>query len=445
LSNKITSLSAMDIRFPTSDNLDGSDAINKDPDYSAAYIVVETEQGNTGYGLIFTIGRGNDICCAAVESMRHLVIGSDLEDISANIGNFYNNLRSDSQLRWLGPEKGVIHMAAGGIMNAVWDLWARSVGKPVWRLLAGMTPEQFVDCLDFRYVSDELTRDDALEIVGRNQAKKEQRIRELERNGYPAYITSAGWLGYGDEKMRRLCREAVNAGFKHIKIKVGVSVADDVRRCRIARETIGPDVKLMIDANQVWEVDQAIDWMQHLIPFDPWFIEEPTSPDDVVGHKKIRDNIGNVRVATGEHCQNRILFKQFIAGDAIDIVQIDACRMGGLNEVLTVYMLAAKFGKLVFPHAGGVGLCEYVQHLSMIDYVHISGDIGDRVIEYADHLHEHFVDPCDMRNGAYQVPHEPGFSVKMHEDSLERFEYPNGVVWRERINKRSPDETRRKQ
>lgn len=436
MSNKITSLSARDIRFPTSDNLDGSDAINKDPDYSAAYIVVETEQGNTGYGLIFTIGRGNDICCMAVESMRHLVIGTDLDDIAANIGGFYNKLRSDSQLRWLGPEKGVIHMAAGGIMNAVWDLWARSVGKPVWRLLADMTPEQFVDCLDFRYISDALTRDEALEIVGQNQATKEQRIRELEQNGYPAYTTSAGWLGYSNEKLQRLCREAVDSGFKHIKIKVGVSIEDDVRRCKIARETIGPDVKLMIDANQVWEVDQAIDWMQHLIPFDPWFIEEPTSPDDVAGHKKIRDNIGNVRVATGEHCQNRIMFKQFIASDAIDIVQIDACRMGGLNEVLTVYMLAAKFGKLVFPHAGGVGLCEYVQHLSMIDYVQISADIGERVIEFADHLHEHFVDPCDIQDGAYQVPRQPGFSVKMHDESLNRFEYPNGPEWRDRINKK---------
>jgi len=435
MSNKITSLSAMDIRFPTSDNLDGSDAINKDPDYSAAYIVVETEQGNTGYSLIFTIGRGNDICCMAVESMRHLVVGTDLEDISRNIGDFYNKLRSDSQLRWLGPEKGVIHMAAGGIMNAVWDLWARSVGKPVWRLLADMTPEQFVDCLDFRYISDVLTRNEALEIVGQNQATKEQRIRLLEQNGYPAYTTSAGWLGYSNEKLQRLCREAVDSGFQHIKIKVGVSIEDDVRRCKIARETIGPDVKLMIDANQIWEVDQAIEWMQHLIPFDPWFIEEPTSPDDVVGHKKIRDNIGKVKVATGEHCQNRILFKQFIAGDAIDIVQIDACRMGGLNEVLTVYMLAAKFGKLVFPHAGGVGLCEYVQHLSMIDYVQISADIGDRVIEYADHLHEHFVDPCDIQDGAYQVPRQPGFSVKMHAESLKRFEYPNGAEWQERIDK----------
>jgi L-fuconate dehydratase len=436
LNNKITSLTATDIRFPTSEDLDGSDATNKDPDYSAAYICLETEQGDTGYGLIFTIGRGNDICCTAVESMRHLVIGTDLNDIAANIGDFYNNLRSDSQLRWLGPEKGVVHMAAGGIMNAVWDMWARSVDKPVWRLLADMTPEQFVDCMDFRYVSDTLTRDEALEIVSRNQATKEQRIRDLEHNGYPAYTTSAGWLGYSDEKLQRLCHEAVDSGFTHIKLKVGESVEDDVRRCRIARETIGDDVELMVDANQAWEVDQAIEWMQHLMPFNPWFIEEPTSPDDIFGHKKIRDNIGNVKVATGEHCQNRILFKQFIANDAIDIVQIDACRLGGLNEILTVYMLAAKYDKLVCPHAGGVGLCEYVQHMSMIDYVQISADIGERVIEYVDHLHEHFEDPCEMRNGAYQIPRLPGFSVKMHTNSLAKFEYPNGAEWRSRIGKK---------
>ncbi len=436
MSNTITSLSATDIRFPTSEDLDGSDATNKDPDYSAAYICLETEQGDTGYGLIFTIGRGNDICCTAVESMRHLVIGTDLEDITANIGDFYNNLRSDSQLRWLGPEKGVVHMAAGGIMNAVWDLWARSVDRPVWRLLADMTPEQFVDCLDFRYVSDVLTRDEALEIVSQNQATKEQRIRELEQNGYPAYTTSAGWLGYSDEKLQRLCREAVDAGFSYIKLKVGENVEDDVRRCGIAREAIGDDVKLMVDANQAWEVDQAIEWMQHLMPFNPWFIEEPTSPDDIFGHKEIRENIGNVKVATGEHCQNRILFKQFIANDAIDIVQIDACRLGGLNEILTVYMLAAKYGKLVCPHAGGVGLCEYVQHMSMIDYVQISADIGERVIEYVDHLHEHFEDPCEMNDGAYQVPRLPGFSVKMHESSLAKFEYPNGTEWHSRNGKK---------
>ena len=437
MSNKITRLFVKDIRFPTSEHLHGSDATNKDPDYSAAYICLETEQGDSGYGLIFTIGRGNDICCTTVESMRHLVIGVDLEDIKANVGKFYDDLRSDSQLRWLGPEKGVVHMAAGGIMNAAWDMWARSVGKPVWRLLADMTPEQFVDCLDFRYICDALTRDEALEIVNRNQANKERRIRQLMQDGYPAYITSAGWLGYSDEKLERLCRNAVHEGFRHIKIKVGAGIEDDIRRCGIARKTIGPEVKLMLDANQAWEVNEAIEWMQHLVPFDPWFIEEPTSPDDINGHTKIRESIDGVKVATGEHCQNRILFKQFIANNAIDIVQVDACRLGGLNEVLTVYMLAAKFGKPVCPHAGGVGLCEYVQHMSMIDYVQISATIGDRVIEFADHLHEHFEDPCVLHGGAYRAPGRPGFSVKMREESLSRFEYPNGDEWSARIGKKT--------
>jgi len=437
LSNKITSLSTCDIRFPTSEQLDGSDATNKDPDYSAAYVTIETEQGNQGFSLIFTIGRGNDICCLAVESMRHLVIGHDLDDIKANMGHFYDQLRSDSQIRWLGPEKGVMHMAAGAIANAVWDMWARSEEKPVWRLLVDMDPEQFVDCVDLRYVDDVLTREEALAIVRKNAATRDERIEHLERSGYPAYTTSAGWLGYDDDKLQRLCREAVHEGFSHIKLKVGESIEDDVRRCRIARETIGDDVKLMVDANQAWEVNQAIEWMQHLRPFKPWFIEEPTSPDDVNGHKKIRDNIGDIKVATGEHCQNRILFKQFIASDAIDVVQIDACRLAGLNEILTVYLIAKKFGKPVCPHAGGVGLCEYVQHMSMIDYVMISGEIGERVIEYVDHLHEHFEDPCQVTGGAYLAPTAAGFSVRMYAESLERFRFPDGAEWRSRMSKKT--------
>ena len=436
MSDKITKLSAQDIRFPTSEQLDGSDAVNKDPDYSAAYIVLETEQGNQGFSLIFTIGRGNDICCQAVESMSHLVVGQDINDIKANMGTFHNQLRSDSQIRWLGPEKGVMHMAAGGIANAVWDMWARSEGKPVWRLLCDMTPEEFIDCIDLRYVDDVLTYDEALAIVRSNAETREVRIAELEKSGYPAYTTSAGWLGYSDEKLKRLCKEAIAEGFSHIKLKVGESVEDDVRRCRIARETTGDDVRLMVDANQVWEVNQAIEWMQHLAPFSLWFIEEPTSPDDIMGHKKIREQIGDIQVATGEHCQNRILFKQFIANDAIDVVQIDACRLAGLNEILTVYLIAAKFGKPVCPHAGGVGLCEYVQHMSMIDYVMISADIGERVIEYVDHLHEHFEDPVVMTEGAYQVPTKPGFSVRMLEDSINKYRYPDGSEWRLRFGAR---------
>lgn len=442
--NKITSVSAFDIRFPTSEHLDGSDAMNKDPDYSAAYIVIETASGDRGFSLIFTIGRGNDICCRTVEAMRDRVVGTDLADIKADMGRFYDELRSDSQLRWLGPEKGVVHMAVGGIVNAVWDLWARDENKPVWRLLAGMSPEEFVNCVDLRYVTDVLTRDEAIALVARNIPARSERIRFLEQHGYPAYTTSAGWLGYDDEKLVRLCRESVAQGFRHIKLKVGQDLDDDIRRCRLAREAIGPDVALMIDANQTWEVDQAIDWTRALAEFRPWFIEEPTSPDDVMGHRKIRqgiangiakgvaNSIGDIKVATGEHCQNRILFKQFIASDAIDVVQVDACRLAGLNEVLTVYLLAAKFGKPVCPHAGGVGLCEYVQHMSMIDYVMISGEIGERVIEYVDHLHEHFVDPCIVRDGAYRTPSAPGFSVQMKPDSVSAFEYPHGAEWRAR-------------
>ncbi|WP_133407187.1 L-fuconate dehydratase [Parashewanella tropica] len=433
MANKISSISTTDVRFPTSENLDGSDAINKDPDYSAAYVVLETEQGDKGYGLVFTIGRGNDLCCKAIQAMEHLVVGYDFDEIIANIGQFYDELRSDSQLRWLGPEKGVIHMAAGAIMNAIWDMWARKEGKPVWRLLADMSAEQFVDCLDFRYVTDAITKDEALEIVKANASTKQERIREIEQNGYPSYTTSAGWLGYSDEKLANLCQQAVDQGFKHIKLKVGVSLEDDIRRCRIAREVIGDNVKLMIDANQIWEVKQAIDWVNELAPYKPWFIEEPTSPDDVFGHQKIREGINDIQVATGEHCQNRVLFKQFIQNDALDVVQIDACRLSSINEILTVYLIAAKYGKPVCPHAGGVGLCEYVQHLSMIDYVHISADLTDRVVEFVDHLHEHFEDPCRIDNGNYVAPKLPGYSIKMFDESVEKYTYPTGSEWKKRL------------
>ena len=433
MKNTIKSLEAVDVRFPTSENLDGSDATNKDPDYSAAYIICETEQGDRGFSLLFTIGRGNDICCETVRSLESLVVGYDFEDIRSDFLSFYNLLKSDSQLQWLGPEKGVIHMAIGAVVNAAWDLWARIEGKPVWRLLSDMSPEAFVDVLDFRYVTDVITRDEALEIVARNEASKHERIKRLEENGYPAYTTSAGWLGYSDEKLRKLCQQAVAQGFRHVKLKVGENVEDDVRRCRIARETIGDDVQLMIDANQAWDVDQAIEWVNQLKQFRPWFIEEPTSPDDVLGHAQIRQSIGPVGVATGEQCMNRVLFKQFLKHDALDVVQVDACRLSGLNEVLTVYMMAAKYGVPVCPHAGGVGLCEYVQHLSMIDYVQISGQIDNRVIEFVDHLHEHFSDPCVVVDGAYQAPTQPGFSVEMHRESIERYKYPNGPEWRSRL------------
>ena len=421
---RITDLRVFDLRFPTSASLDGSDAMNPDPDYSAAYVILDTDRpGLAGHGLTFTIGRGNDICCMAIEAMRHLVVGQDIGGILKHPGHFWRHLTSDSQLRWIGPEKGAIHLATGAIVNAVWDLLAKDAGKPVWRLVADMSAEEIADIVDYRYLTDVLTRDEAVEILRRAEPGKAERIARLEKEGYPCYTTSAGWLGYDDEKLRRLAQEAVDAGFDHIKMKVGRDLDDDIRRLRIAREVIGPDRYLMIDANQVWEVGEAIEWVQKLAFAKPFFIEEPTSPDDVAGHRKIREAIGPVKVATGEMCQNRIMFKQFIAEGAIDIVQIDSCRMGGLNEVLAVLLIATKYGLPVWPHAGGVGLCEYVQHLSMIDYVAVSGTKEGRVIEYVDHLHEHFLDPCVIRNAAYMPPQRPGFSIEMKQQSIEDYTF----------------------
>jgi len=421
----IRSLRVLDVRFPTSASLDGSDAMNADPDYSAAYVVLETDQaGLEGHGLTFTIGRGNEICCAAIEAMRHLVVGLGLAWIAADMGRFWRHVTSDSQLRWIGPDKGAMHLATGAVVNAVWDLWAKSEGKPVWQLVADMSPEQLVRCIDFRYITDCITPAEALTLL-RDQAKgKPERLAELQANGYPCYTTSAGWLGYDDAKLRRLTQAAVDAGFSHIKLKVGRDLADDIRRLRIAREVLGPDRQLMIDANQVWDVDQAIEWLGHLAFAKPWFIEEPTSPDDIEGHRRIRAAVkGSMQVATGEMCQNRIVFKQLIMRGAIDVVQIDACRLGGVNEVLAVMLMAAKHGLKVCPHAGGVGLCEYVQHLSMIDYLCIAGSKEGRVIEYVDHLHEHFVDPCVIRGAAYLPPSRPGYSIEMKPASLAQYTY----------------------
>lgn len=410
---RIVDMQVLDLRFPTSLHLDGSDAMNPDPDYSAAYVILKTDGGHEGHGLTFTIGRGNEICCAAMEAMRHLVVGLDMGKVAENMGAFWRHVTSDSQLRWIGPDKGAIHLATGAIVNAVWDLWAKIEGKPVWRLVAEMSPEELVRCIDFRYVTDCITPAEALEFLRAKAEGKQERIATLEREGYPCYTTSAGWLGYEDEKLRRLCREAVDAGFRHIKMKVGRDRADDIRRLTIAREEIGPDINLMIDANQVWEVDEAIDWVRDLAFAKPWFIEEPTSPDDVEGHRRIREGVAPVQVATGEMCQNRVIFKQLIMRGAIDVVQIDACRLGGVNEVLAVLLMAAKYGLPVCPHAGGVGLCEYVQHLAMIDYVCVAGTREGRVVEYVDHLHEHFVEPCVIENAAYMPPKAPGFSIEI--------------------------------
>ncbi len=420
---KIRSLRVLDVRFPTSQHLDGSDAMNADPDYSAAYVVLETDRpGLEGHGLTFTIGRGNEICCAAIEAMRHLVVGLDLDWIAQDMGRFWRHVTSDSQLRWIGPDKGAMHLATGAVVNAVWDLWAKSEGKPVWQLAADMSPEELVRCIDFRYITDCITPTEALALLRDRAQGKLERRAELLANGYPCYTTSAGWLGYDDAKLRRLAQAAVDAGFSHVKLKVGRDLADDVRRLRIAREVLGPERQLMIDANQVWDVDQAIEWLGHLAFAKPWFIEEPTSPDDIEGHRRIRETMkGSMQVATGEMCQNRIVFKQLIMRGAIDVVQIDACRLGGVNEVLAVMLMAAKHGLKVCPHAGGVGLCEYVQHLSMIDYLCIAGTKEGRVIEYVDHLHEHFVDPCVIRGAAYMPPSRPGYSIEMKPASLARY------------------------
>lgn len=430
----ITRVDVHDIRFPTSQGLDGSDAMNPDPDYSAAYVILHTDAGDTieGHGLTFTIGRGNELCVAAVEALAPLVRGMSLRDITADMGAFWRRITGDSQLRWVGPEKGVIHLATAALVNAVWDLWAKVEGKPLWKLLADLSPEEIVRCIDFRYITDALTPDDALEILRRHHATRGEREAELARAGYPAYTTSAGWLGYPDDKIRQLCRDGIADGWTHFKIKVGRDLADDVRRSAIIRDVIGPDRKLMMDANQVWDVGEAIASMQVLAAFDPWWIEEPTSPDDVLGHAAIARAVAPIGVATGEHCQNRVVFKQLMQAGAIRFCQVDACRLGGVNEVLAVLLLAAKFGIPVCPHAGGVGLCEYVQHLAIFDYLCVSASLEDRIVEYVDHLHEHFVDPVVLRNGRYLPPTAPGYSITMKAASLAEHAYPDGVVWRER-------------
>jgi L-fuconate dehydratase len=429
----ITSVTALDIRFPTSRQLTGSDAMNVDPDYSAAYVILKTEDptGLEGHGLTFTTGRGNELCVAAIRSLTPLILGRSLESFTENMGAFWRHITGDSQLRWLGPEKGVIHLATAAIVNAVWDLWAKLQRKPLWKLLAEMSPEQLVSCIDFRYITDALTPAEAIEMLQRNDSTKPAREAEMMRDGYPAYTTSAGWLGYSDDKLRRLCREAISEGFTHLKIKVGRDLQDDLRRCRIIREEIGYERKLMIDANQWWDVDEAIAHTTALAEFKPLWIEEPTSPDDVLGHAAIARAVNplGIGVATGEHCQNRIVFKQFMQSHAMQFCNLDACRLGGVNECLAVFLLARKFGIPVCPHAGGVGLCEYVQHLAIWDYIACGASLDNRILEYVDHLHEHFEDPVRMRNGRYMPPVAPGYSGTMKPQSLSDFEFPIGAEW----------------
>ena len=428
---RIVRATTHDVRFPTSRSLDGSDAMNADPDYSAAYVVLETDQagGLAGYGLTFTIGRGNELCVAAVDALAHHVVGRTLEEIASDMAGFWRGLVADSQMRWLGPEKGVVHLATAALVNAVWDLYARAEGKPLWKLLSGMTPEQLVACVDFRYIDDALGPQEAVEMLRRQLSTRADREAEMLSEGYPAYTTSAGWMGYSEEKVVALAAAAVAEGFSDLKLKVGADPETDLRRARTLRRAIGPERRLMLDANQVWGVEQAIEAVRALAEVNPWWIEEPTSPDDVLGHRRIRQAVAPVRVATGEHVHNRVMFKQFLQAQAIDFCQIDSCRLGGVNEVLAVLLLAAKFGVPVCPHAGGVGLCEYVQHLAIFDYIAVSGSLEDRTCEFVDHLHEHFVDPVRVSGGRYQAPLAPGYSAQMRAESVAFHSYPNGAAW----------------
>jgi L-fuconate dehydratase len=417
---RITALETADVRFPTSLSLDGSDAMNPDPDYSAAYVRISTDAGDglVGHGFVFTIGRGNDVQVAAIEALAGHLVGRDAEALLADMGGIWRELVYDSQLRWLGPEKGVMHMAIGAVVNALWDLRAKRAGRPLWQVLAAMTPEELVDLVDFRYLTDALTPDEALRILRAAEPGRAEREAALLRAGYPAYTTTPGWLGYDDEKLARLCREAVEEGFTQIKLKVGGDLADDVRRLGIAREAVGPDIRIAVDANQRWDVDDAVSWIKDLTSFDLAWVEEPTSPDDVLGHAAIARGIAPVPVATGEHMANRVMFKQFLQHDALQVLQIDATRVAGVNENVAILLLAAKFGVPVCPHAGGVGLCEAVQHLAMFDFVAVSGSLDGRVIEFVDHLHEHFVTPVEVRDGHYLAPTAPGAGTEMRATSL---------------------------
>ena len=424
----ITGARVIDLRFPTSRQSIGSDAVNVDPDYSAAYCILETNHGPSGYGLTFTLGRGTELCVDALRYLTRCAVGRTLASITDDLGAFYRQLTSDSQFRWLGPEKGVIHLATAALINAVWDLYARVENKPLWQLLADMPAEDIVRAIDFRYITDVLTPEEALHLLQSRRPGMEDRLAHLKQTGYPAYTTSVGWFGFSDEKILHLCDEALAAGWTHFKLKVGGNPADDLRRARLVRNRIGPKNKLMMDANQKWDIDEAITKTHALAEVDPWWMEEPTSPDDILGHARIRRETG-IRIATGEHCHNRVMFKQLLQAQAIDVCQIDSCRLAGVNENLAVILMAAKFNIPVCPHAGGVGLCEYVQHLSAFDYLRVSATLENRVTEYVDHLHEHFVHPVRIHNAHYMLPTQPGYSAEMFPSTLHEYSFPDGPVW----------------
>jgi L-fuconate dehydratase len=426
---QITGVEVRDVRFPTSRTLAGSDAMNQAPDYSAAYVILHTDGSLEGHGMTFTIGRGTEVVVAAIHALKHLVTERRMSDIAADPCAFWRELTGDSHLRWIGPEKGVIHLATAAVVNAVWDLWARSEGKPVWKLVADMSPAELVGCIDFRYMTDVLTSEQAIELLESRARGKDEREATARRDGLCAYTTSVGWLGFSDEEVRRRTRVAIEQGWTHMKMKVGGDLDSDVRRATLIREEIGPERFLMMDANQVWEVQEAITATRRLAEFDPWWMEEPTSPDDILGHARIAREVAPVRIATGEHCHNRTMFKQLMQAGGLGVCQLDACRLGGVNEVLAVLLLAARFDIPVCPHAGGVGLSEYVQHLSLVDYIAIGGDLSDRVIEYVDELHEHFVAPVEIRGVRYVTPELPGYSIEMHPESLEEYAFPGGDAW----------------
>ena len=427
---RITGMRVVDLRFPTSRHAIGSDAVNKDPDYSAAYCILQTDGAFEGHGLTFTLGRGTELCVLALEYLARFVVGRDLQSITEDLRAFSRLLTDESQFRWLGPEKGVIHLACGALINAVWDLYAKVEGKPLWRLLSEMSAEELVRAIDFRYIDDALTPDDAMRILTEDVSGMGQRLDHLRQHGYPAYTTSVGWFGFSDEKIRKLCHEALAEGWTHFKLKVGGEPADDLRRGHIVREEIGWERKLMVDANQKWGVIEAIDRIRGLAELKPWWMEEPTSPDDILGHARIRREVAPIRIATGEHCQNRVMFKQLLQAQAIDVCQIDSCRVAGVSENLAIILMATKFGVPVCPHAGGVGLCEYVQHLSIFDYLRVSRSLENRVLEYVGHLHEHFIDPVKIRRGHYLVPEAPGYSIEIFPESLSRYSFPDGEEWR---------------
>ena len=420
---KITDIRTADLRFPTSDALDGSDAMHSAPDYSAAYCVVQTDDNQSGAGFAFTCGRGNELCVAAIHSLAPLVVGRDFAELAADMRTTHSRLVDDDQLRWLGPHKGAVHMSAAAVMNALWDLRAKRAGQPLWLHLSEMSSEEIVNLVDWRYLRDALTEDEALAMLRKNESSRADRIAEMQRDGYPAYVTSAGWLGYSDDKVRRLANDAMNDGWRAFKMKVGRDSADDMRRAELLRKTIGDDRTLMMDANQVWGEQEAIDNTRRLSAFNPWWMEEPTHPDDILAHQRIAEAIAPVRVATGEHCANPVMFKQFLKAGAMQVCQIDSCRLAGVNENIAAMLLAEKFGVPVCPHAGGVGLCEHVQHLAMFYYVAVSASLENRVTEFADHLHEHFAHPAKVSGGRYVAPTDPGYSGEIIPESVERFRF----------------------